>query len=56
MEPFIRGSNSQNIQGNGLGMTIITNAVAAHHGTFKASSQSGEGTTIQIRLPLNKGR
>lgn len=51
MEPFIRGRNSENIQGNGLGMTIITNAVAAHRGTFKINTQAGKGTTIIIRLP-----
>ncbi len=45
---FHKGSAST---GSGLGLTIARNLVAAHGGTLRADSRSGEGTTMTVALP-----
>ena len=53
-ERFWRGDSSRHRQsgGSGLGLAIVASIVAAHGGTSEVISAPGEGTTIQIRLPL----
>ncbi len=41
--------------GTGLGMTIVHQAVAEHRGSIMTASSKKAGTTITIRLPLDKG-
>jgi signal transduction histidine kinase/PAS domain-containing protein len=50
--PFKRGENVANIQGTGLGMAIVKQAVEALGGTIACESQPGKGTTFIVRLPL----
>jgi two-component system phosphate regulon sensor histidine kinase PhoR len=38
--------------GTGLGLAIVKHIVVQHQGTIKAISGKGEGTRIEIRLPL----
>ena len=45
-------SHSREIGGTGLGLAITYEAVAAHHGEIKVSSEEGAGTTFDVRLPL----
>ncbi|BAB73236.1 ATP-binding protein [Anabaena sp. FACHB-709] len=52
-ESFYRASNSQSIQGTGLGLVIVKRCVEAHKGEIAFSSQEGMGTTFTITLPLN---
>ncbi|MBD2253495.1 hybrid sensor histidine kinase/response regulator [Nostoc parmelioides] len=52
-ESFYRASNSQSIQGTGLGLVIVKRCVEAHKGEIAFSSQEGTGTTFTITLPLN---
>jgi PAS domain S-box-containing protein len=52
-ESFYRASNSQSIQGTGLGLVIVKRCVEAHKGEIAFSSQEGIGTTFTITLPLN---
>lgn len=37
--------------GTGLGLTIVKGIVNAHHGSIRAESQRGEGTSFIMRLP-----
>ncbi|MCR5639940.1 MAG: two-component sensor histidine kinase [Lachnospiraceae bacterium] len=46
-------SHSREIGGTGLGLAITKNAINMHHGEIKVSSVVGEGTTFDVRVPLN---
>lgn len=39
-------------EGSGLGLSIVKTLVNLHHGKIECFSQQGEGTTIQVRLPI----
>lgn len=46
-------SHSKEIGGTGLGLAIARNAVILHRGAIKVHSELGEGTTFNVRIPLN---
>ena len=46
-------SHSREIGGTGLGLAITRNAILMHKGAIKAHSEMGEGTTFDVRIPLN---
>lgn len=46
-------SHSREIGGTGLGLAITRNAIQMHKGVIKAHSEMGEGTTFDVRVPLN---
>ena len=50
-EPFVRGNNSENTTGTGLGLTIAKRMVETLNGTIKVISKLGFGTTFQVLLP-----
>jgi len=52
-EPFYRGvaALSRQIQGNGLGLSIVRSIVDAHGGRVTLQSTQGEGSTFTIHLP-----
>ena len=39
-------------RGTGLGLFITRKIIEDHHGRIEISSRPGEGTTVEIRLPL----
>ena len=54
-ERFYRAdkSHSREIGGTGLGLAITKSSIAMHNGEIKAHSVLGEGTTFDVRIPLN---
>jgi PAS domain S-box-containing protein len=49
---FYRGENVENdIQGTGLGMTIVKYILEAHGGSVKVESVVGQGTKVIMRIP-----
>jgi len=55
---FFRGSTSRSgeVAGTGLGLSTARLIVKAHHGEIRAESVLGEGTTIEVELPVLVGR
>ena len=39
-------------EGSGLGLAIVASIVRAHRGTAKLTSTPGQGTEVELRLPL----
>jgi cell cycle sensor histidine kinase DivJ len=54
-DPFFqaRGSYDRRHDGSGLGLSIVKGLVALHGGEFAISSRIGEGTRIEIRMPVD---
>ncbi len=50
--PFFRASNTSNIQGNGLGLSIVRESLLLHGGKVSCSSKIGKGTTFVLHFPL----
>ncbi|PSL27494.1 sensor histidine kinase [Chitinophaga ginsengisoli] len=50
-EPFYRGSNSHQVRGHGLGLSICKRIVLLHRGQIIVSSVQGQGTTFTVTLP-----
>jgi signal transduction histidine kinase len=52
--PFFRASNAvrREIQGSGLGLSIVRTVVGQHHGQLELESVEGVGTTVTVRIPL----
>lgn len=46
-------SHSREIGGTGLGLAITRNSILMHRGAIKVHSEVGEGTTFDVRIPLN---
>jgi signal transduction histidine kinase len=56
-EPFYRGTEaqSQQIHGNGLGLSIVRSIVEAHGGRVTVTSTPGKGSAFAIHLPAAEG-
>lgn len=53
-EPFHRAENAENIQGTGLGMSIVKRCVELHKGTIKIISNENKGTSVIVEIPIIK--
>lgn len=54
-QPFVQVQNdySRQYDGVGLGLSLVKGLVALHGGEFVISSRPGEGTVVQISLPID---
>lgn len=46
-------ARSRETGGTGLGLAITKNVIQMHHGAVKVYSKEGEGSTFNVRIPLN---
>ena len=51
---FFRASNTNGIQGTGLGLYIVKTFTEKNSGTIQLESQLGKGTTVKLQFPLYK--
>jgi signal transduction histidine kinase len=52
-ERFYRADTSGKIPGTGLGMSIVKEIVELHLGTVNISSKAGNGTKVDVWLPVS---
>ncbi len=50
--PFNRDQNTNNIEGTGLGLTIVKELLDTLNGTIEIKSKINEGTKVQVMIPL----
>ena len=53
--PFYRADNAKQIQGNGLGLSIVEESVRLHGGDITYKSALGKGSTFTVHLPQMLG-
>lgn len=55
-EPFYRGRQARNLEidGSGIGLSIVRQVVGSHSGRIRVSSAPGKGTQFTIQLPALK--
>lgn len=51
-EPFFRAGNIENIQGHGLGLSIVKKAVEMHNGEITFESNENKGTKFIVKIPV----
>ncbi|MFN4082686.1 MAG: ATP-binding protein [Bacteroidia bacterium] len=49
-EPFYRSNNTRNIDGFGIGLSLVKKIVDLHNGIINIQSKEGEGTTVTVTL------
>lgn len=52
-ESFYRATNVKNIQGSGLGLSIVKEFTEMHGGTIEVDSDEGKGSEFIVELPLS---
>ncbi|NME70802.1 sensor histidine kinase [Flammeovirga aprica] len=52
-ESFFRASNTEHVQGTGLGLVIAKEFVEMHGGVIVCESEEGKGSVFRIAIPLN---
>lgn len=52
-ESFFRATNVRNIQGSGLGLSIVKEFTEMHNGNISVKSTEGKGSKFTIELPLS---
>ncbi|MGI9451744.1 MAG: ATP-binding protein, partial [Geminicoccaceae bacterium] len=57
-DPFYRGKKAQQLfpSGSGLGLSIAKKISDAHRGTIDVAGRANHGTTVSIKLPLERSK
>jgi len=50
--PFYRATNAANINGHGIGLSLVDKVISLHQGNIIMNSELGKGTTVTITLPM----
>jgi two-component system phosphate regulon sensor histidine kinase PhoR len=50
-KPFFRSRAHRRVGGLGIGLSLVSDIVQAHHGTISVWSQEGQGALFTVRLP-----
>jgi len=50
--PYFRASNVENINGSGLGLSIVKRCIDLHKGEIEIKSKIGKGTEVNVIIPL----
>jgi len=53
-EELYRGSNVHEIEGSGLGLSIVERIILRHGGRLELRSRSGQGTIVSVQLPYEQ--
>ena len=51
-ESFYRAKNVTNIEGTGMGLSILKNSTELLGGDIQVESEKGVGTTFKVNIPL----
>ncbi len=51
-ERFWRGTNAAEVAGSGIGLAVVAELTWAHKGHLDITSAPGQGTQVELRLPL----
>ncbi|MFV1957341.1 MAG: ATP-binding protein [bacterium] len=51
LKPFFRGPGSQDIEGAGMGLSIVDRIIKKNMGNLEIESREGHGTTVTFTLP-----
>ncbi|MGK7953812.1 MAG: sensor histidine kinase, partial [Crocosphaera sp.] len=52
-ERFYKGKSIHNVEGSGLGLSIVKAILEAHNGSIECISEVGKGSTFTIYLPID---
>ncbi|MDP5280710.1 PAS domain-containing sensor histidine kinase [Sphingomonas sp. DG1-23] len=52
-EPYFRAQSAAGIAGTGIGLNIVREIIGMHGGQISVASQSGQGSTFTVSLPLD---
>lgn len=52
-QPLVRGSNLDEVTGNGIGLALVSRLVEQMRGHIDLDSTEGKGTTITVRVPVS---
>ncbi len=55
-EELYRGSNTRDVAGSGLGLSIVQRIVERHHGKLEIRSRPGQGTIVTAQLPYDQSQ
>lgn len=54
-EPFFRSNDTRNVNGHGIGLSLVKRIVELHKANITVASQTGTGTTFKLSIPSIAG-